>query len=360
MLPNQQSTIREYPVAMWLIAFSLLAGGGYSFYQSPGQWVVLAVTGVIALLILLLSSVLIVKADKSSGILTITHLSPIRRKIKSISIREITSIQVEQTLSGSDNGASSTYRIVVTLKGGEIVPFRSYYSSGFAAKGEKARKLRDFLGVGGEDQREGNISATLSGMAQQAYQETVNLFASSPAEERLVKGVRWQVRKVTHHGTSITRILSTDFKWSGFLYLAQKGKNQNFTRTGPFASLMKTLFQQSIGIYGFTPEDTPNREFGETPATLDFRLDAHFMAFTNDPEQAPQLLSPLAVTSLAKWAERHPLKMLTAGDKPGQLVILFSPNGLYLGSLGSLSDEQLNQMAGLGAELLRAQEYSHP
>ncbi len=358
MLPNQQFTIREYPIALWLTAFALLAGGGYSFYQIPGQWVVLAATCVLALLILLLSSVLTVSADKLSGTVTISQFSPLRRQARIIPIQDIASIHVEQSSSSEDT--SSTYRIVVTLNGGEIIPFRSYYSSGFAAKGEKARKLRDFLGVGGEDQRQGNISDTFSGMAQQAYRETVALFADSPSEERLVKGARWLVQNVTHHGTSITRIRSDEFKWPGFLYLAQKGNNQHFAKSGPFAALMKSLFQQSIGIYGFTPEDTPNREFGETLVSLDPRLDAHFTAFTSDPERAPRLLNLQATTSLVEWAERHPIKMLTAGDKPGQLVILFSPNGLFLGSLGALDDDQINQMAGLGTELIRAQEYTRP
>ena len=119
-MPNQQITIREYPVAMWLIAIALLAGGGYSIYQTPGKWIVLAITGIIALLILLLTSMLVVNADKSSGTLTISHISPIRRKVRNIPIREIASIYVEQTTSGSDNGPSTTYRIVVALNDGEI------------------------------------------------------------------------------------------------------------------------------------------------------------------------------------------------------------------------------------------------
>jgi len=360
MEPNQRLTIREYPITMWLIATALLVGGGYSIYQTPGNWVVLTITGMIALLILILSSVLTVTADASSGMLTISHFSPARRKVRNIPIREVASVYVEQTTSGSDNGPSTTYRVVITLKNGEIVPFRSYYSSGFAAKGEKARKLRDYLDVGGEDQREGNVIEALSSIAQQAYRETTELFANSLAEERLFRGVRWQIQKVTHHGTSITRIRSDEFKWPGFLYLAQKGKNQSFAMTGPLAPLMKSLFQQSIGIYGFTPEDTPNREFGETLPSLDPRLDRHFMTFTSDPERAPQLLTPLVVTSLVEWAEHHPLQMLTSGDKPGQLVILFSPNGLYLGSLGSLDVDQLDHVANLGADLIRAQAYKTP
>ena len=359
MLSSQQLTIREYPIAMWLIAGALLAGGGYSFYQDPGSWVVLTITGLLALLILLLSSVLVVKVDTSSGTLTISHLSAIRRKVRNIPISEVASIYVEQTTNSGDNGSSTTYRVVVALRDGEIVPFRSYYSSGFTAKGEKARKLRDYLGVGGDDQREGNVIEALSSMAQKAYLETIDLFANSPVEEKLVRGARWQIQKVAHHGTCITRIRSDEFKMSGFLYLAQKGKNQNFARSGPFASLLKTLFQQSIGIYGFSPEDTPDQEFSEIPTSFEPRLDVHYVAFTNDPERAPKLIGQMAVTALVDWAEQHPLKMLTSGDNPGQLVILFSPNGLYLGSIGILKESQIAQLASLGTELLRANEYTN-
>ncbi|MBN2386212.1 MAG: PH domain-containing protein [Anaerolineales bacterium] len=355
MNTNEKYIYREYPTALWFFSGVVLATGGYLYVKNPDQWVILVVSVTIGLLILLLASILIVQADKSTGLLTITSRSLLRRKVTEIPIREITAVRVEQSRGQDDDGRRQTsYRIAVDLASGESVPFRSYYSSGFSAKAEEAQELRTFLGVSGEDQGAGNVLDALSSMAVQAQERARQELESTPTEERLIKGIRFKVQRANIGSAEITRLFTTEVTYpQGFLYLAQTAKGQS-TGKGLLASVSKTLFQQSIGIYGFGEADTPNREFGEVLSPLEPSLETHFMAYCSDPEIARGYLTPSVSRPLAAWGEGHPLKTVNFVSNANQLIVLFSPRGLYLAVMGSPASQALDQIAALGADLVQA------
>ena len=58
---------------------------------------------------------------------------------------------------------------------------------------------------------------------------------------------------------------------------------------------------------------------------------------------------------LADWAGRYPLKQFQKGSRFSQLVILFSPNGVYLTTLNLLQPDQVNELAALGVALVKSQ-----
>ena len=55
---------------------------------------------------------------------------------------------------------------------------------------------------------------------------------------------------------------------------------------------------------------------------------------------------------LAAWVQSHPL---VKNNRSDELAILFSPEGLYLATMGLTNPEFLDDVAKLGAELIKAQ-----
>jgi hypothetical protein len=152
----------------------------------------------------------------------------------------------------------------------------------------------------------------------------------------------------------VTRWYSPDFKTTGgFLFLAQKVAGQS--SGGFMAAIGKALFQQSISMYGFKGDDVPNLAQAEMLASISPQLDTHFMAFTNIQTEAHQILNPWLQRPLAEWGNRYPLKQFQSKGGISQLVVLFSPNGVYLATMGVLQPEQVEELTALGVEMVKTQ-----
>ena len=57
---------------------------------------------------------------------------------------------------------------------------------------------------------------------------------------------------------------------------------------------------------------------------------AYFVSLTSDQASARSCSIPWVVTPLIEWAERNPLKAAQSAEAAGQLVVLFSPQGVCL------------------------------
>jgi hypothetical protein len=75
------------------------------------------------------------------------------------------------------------------------------------------------------------------------------------------------------------------------------------------------------------------------------------MAFTSDPAGARQILNPWVERPLADWAQKYPLKQ----GNTNQLAVIFSPQGVYLATMGLVNPEFLQELTALGVELVKAQ-----
>lgn len=94
-----------------------------------------------------------------------------------------------------------------------------------------------------------------------------------------------------------------------------------------------------------------------TLAPLEPALERHFIAYTNSPSSAHQLLNSRAAALLADWAARYPVKRLSGGSGSGQLMTLFGPNGVYLATLNLLQPSQAHELTSLGVELIESQSF---
>jgi hypothetical protein len=52
---------------------------------------------------------------------------------------------------------------------------------------------------------------------------------------------------------------------------------------------------------------------------------------------------------------RYPLKQIQKPGLFGQLVVLFSPRGTYIASLGTMIPEAVEELTNLGIELIKTQ-----
>jgi hypothetical protein len=116
-------------------------------------------------------------------------------------------------------------------------------------------------------------------------------------------------------------------------------------------------YRAMLAMYGFAPDDTPGLDTAQPAAPSDPQLDQYFMTLTNDPYTARQLLTPWGVSPLVQWAEQHPMAQVQVArpDRPAQLVVLFSPQGVYVACLAAASPEHIDALTQLGVELVRAQ-----
>jgi hypothetical protein len=348
-MDNQHTTLtlREYPIVQWIVGGILVSTAIFVYLSAPeGSIFLPTIDGLVGLGFLLVPTVLTVTADLGDQTLTLHYQAPFRGSEKQVRIPDIVAIRLE-TSHDSDSG--STYRLVIDCVGGQVIPFRSYYSSGRTGKLKKVERLRAFLGlVDLAGPQPAMPTVDMLGMGEPARTGSSEL-------EQIKDGIHWKLQTISHAGSTITRCFSPDFKCpSGFLFLAQKATGQKTIAGKMVDGISKFLFQQSLRLYGFEPEDLPGLESADVLAPLDSRLEPCFMAFTSDSAAARQIMNPWVSTPLAEWADRSPLKGLQVQGYFGQLVVLFSPQGVYVANLGAMTPDAMEELTDLGVSLVKA------
>lgn len=331
--------IRDVPIFQWVFGI-LFAGVGFLVINQGGPQVFGGIFAAVGVGFLLFSSILTITADRMTRTLKLDYRSALRHTLKQTPFDEIAGINVERNANSRKGGF--TYRLTLLRKDGQVIPFRSSSSSGWKGKERRAGQLREFLGI----QDSNSIPAGI-----------LPAELSRAAEIHETNGVHWQIQPMYTAGSSAptgARWHSPDFKTPGiFLFVAQKAEGQS--SQGFLASLGSMFIRQALSFHGFSPEDTPGLEQAVTLAPLEPELDRHFMAYTNSPSSAHQLLNSRITAQLAGWAARYPLKQLQRGSGNGQLMTLFGPNGVYLATLNLLQPEQANELVSLGVELIKSQ-----
>ena len=350
---------RDYPILGWLFG---LSAAGYSVYylifNFASPFKINAIVGLaVGLLLLIFGYGLTITADRQTRTLTLDYRSLLLHSVKEIRFDDIATIRIDSRISHNSRrgNRTTTYCIRAELKNGEVVPFRSYYSGGFFGKQKTVDGLRKFMGLpetldaspAGLLRAAPQIGAAIAKAQQQAL-------TGANAEMRATNGVNWQLQPIGIGATPATRWYSPDFKTrGGFLFLAQKVAGQS--SGGFMASLGNALFKQTIGLYGFTGPEMPNFAQASALSSPPPLIDAHFATFTSDQTEARQILTPWVQNPLAEWGQRYPLKQLQMGARFSQLVVMFCPGGVYLATLGVLKPDQVEELANLGVELVKAQ-----
>jgi len=346
---NNTLTIREYPLGAWGIGVLMFAIAGFTAVGASGDWSITLIAGAAGLLFIIFGTILVVKADRTSGTLMIFRMGLLRRYVREIPIADVAAVHLE-----TSGGSSSTYRIVVITKDNETIPFRTVYTSGTITKEAKAKKLREFLGVGGVDMSLGGMLQQATSMAQQVFQEKQEAMTGPEDEEHITEGVHWKTQTVAFGGTAVTRWFSPDQQCpGGFVFLAQKVVGQISAAGGLLGGMSKLFYQEVIGMYGFGSEETPSLDSAVLLASFDPQLDPHFSVFTSDPQAARQYLA-WSVSPLVDWATRYPLKqMQSARELFGQLIVMICPSGTYVASMGNMIPEAVQELTNLGVALVK-------
>ena len=347
---NSTLTIREYPLGEWGIGLLMFAVAGFTAVGASGDWSITLIAGAAGLLFIVFGTILVVQADRVNGKLTIHRTALLRRYVREIPIANIAAVQLE-----ASRGSLSTYRIVVITKGNETIPFRAVYTSGTITKEAKAKKLREFLGVGGVDMSLGGMLNQATSMAQQIFQEKQEALTGPEAlTEHVTDGVHWKTQTIAFGGTAVTRWFSPNQQCpGGFVFLAQKVDGQASAAGGLLGGMDKLFYHEIIRMYGFGNEETPALDSAMLLASFDPQLDPHFSLFTSDPQAARQYLA-WSVAPLVDWASRYPLKqMQPTRELLGQLIVMICPRGTYVASMGNMIPEAVQELTNLGVALVR-------
>ena len=338
---DNQLVLRDRPIALWIVAVVFFFGSAVGVLS--GLWFALIPMGLSVIGGLFLST-LTITADRNTRLLTLDYRSVLRPKTIDIPLTQIESITVQRSRSSE---GSDTYRVAVVQTDGEVIPLRSYYSSGRKSKERVAEQLRQFIGVGGSSPTAFGIGELLGGRAKVT-------FADSDVEEQETDGVRWTIQQQSQGVGMLLRWFSPTFQTTdSFLLLTQKAEGQDAWGKGILGNISEMIYKQVLGLYGFSAADTPNLQKAELVTDLDKRLTPHFFALTPDEANARRLLNVWASLPIARWADRYPLKKVT-GAGVGQLAVLFSPQGVYLVLLDEDAEARRDELIALGVEVVGA------
>ncbi len=350
---SNQLVLRDHPFVMWAIGISMLGACGYFLLTGPEERLLPLISGILGLLIFGFSPIVTVRADRSTGVLSIERRSLLRNSKREIPFSEIQSIQVEHSTSyDSDTGShSNVYRVVIQTSQQEIIPLRSGYSSGLKAKEAKAQKLSTFLGVGMGVPTPYDPRSFISGLTGKQFIIAQDAPGGNASPEQVTDGIHWSQETTEMGGAAVARWFSPDFSWEGnFLFLIQKMQGQSLPG-GLLSMMSKTIFRASLSLFGFGGDLTPGLEHAEVMAPLDPKIEPFYLAFTSDPIAARRLLNSWAEIALANWAQKHPFQQRNTT----QMAVLFSPAGLFVAASGSVSPDDIEELITLGVELAKTQ-----
>jgi hypothetical protein len=344
---STQLTLRDYPIFLWLFGLAFFIPTIFIFFMS-GREPLILIFSLIGLAMLLLPSVNTITLDRSVGTATLRSQNLLRNKVQEIPLREIANFEIQSSRSSSDS--STTFRIAVVKTSGERIPLSGMYSSGYNSKAKKARKLCEFLGLPGWEDGLGNFLQTAI-QAQAAATRRDNVQSGTTS------GIAWRFETLSAGGQPVTRWVSQDYAWPGnFLLLAQKPKGSpSILGGGLLGSVAQMIFQQIIGIYGFTPGDTPGIETSGSMKPGEPRLEQDYAILTSDSYGARIILNGWCIPPLERWARQHPMRTVSSGNQAGQLVALFSAQGTILAVLGNATREVMDEMISLGVDLIKSQ-----
>jgi hypothetical protein len=364
-MESERLTFRDFPFGQWIAGLGIIAAAVFFFTRGIGSANYMALLlAVVGFLLLFLPTALTITADKSTSIFTLRYGLFIPRSVKVIPFAEIKTIHVDaqtsrrHTKQGGNSRRVTSYRLHVVKKDGSVIPFRAYYSDDFFVKDQRAKKLRAFIGL--EDAFDETPMGILSGgpkIAQPVLARQQEALTGDKDQIHDTNGVKWQLQTLALGATPVTRWYSQDFNTPGtFLYVNQKVQGQKtLYGDGLMASLGKTIFKQVFSMFGFSGNDIPDVEQANIFGPLDPALESNFSAFTDEPNSAKQLLNPWVQIPLAQWAQKYPLKQAQSKARFGQISIMYCPTGTYIATLGALNPDQVDELAALGAELVKAQ-----
>lgn len=355
-MSEREILVRDVPVGLWVFGL-IFFGAGILIPSLIGAPIYVgAIFALIGLVILLLVPAVYVEIDQGRRVLVIRKIGVLQRSEQEIPVHKIASVYVDQRVSNDDDGTSYTYRVVIGLDDGTEVPLRKSSSSGRKKKVVWADAIREAVGVGGQDESPISLGEAVA-MAftldpVDGQEESTGISAG----EQETDGVRWQLETLrwaaSDQNSLIYRWQSDSYKTPDyFTYLAQRMEG-----VGEQKLLMnlagKALFKQSLRMFGFDHTHTPGLERAELVTEADQRLLDNYLIYSSSPNQVRGLLNPWAVMPLVRWADRY--KLERGKGEVNQLTVLISPMGVFVSALDELDAAEVDELVGLGVELVRS------
>jgi hypothetical protein len=354
---SSQLVFKDRPVLSWIIGILAFFAGVYIFISS-GSFLYAVPGLLIALMVLLvLGSVNTITADRIRRVLTVSSRSLFGNKQKEYSFSEIANFQVGVSKTYDTRSTfthqrhKTNYRIVMIKTNGEEVPLQKVFTSGYDDKARKAKALCAYLDLPGWEDKPTNLFQT-------AIQGQVALTSKpSMSQDGVTSGVTWKIEVHSVGGKQVTRWISTDYTCpENFVLISQKPASSAAVGSGGLlGSLVMMVYRQVLGLYGFLPGDTPGFDHARPVTTSDDRFNTVFYSLASEPNFGHSILNQWTLIPLQNWADRHPLKTINTNDQFGQLAVLFSPRGLHAAVLGTIPQDQIDELISLGVELVKAQ-----
>ncbi len=329
--------IRNIPWTLWATCGLFMVVGVLGFIYT--QWQFLFVTAGGLLLIVLLTTVTVLTADRGRGTVTLTSWTPLHgAQRREIALGDITKVEIEHT--GGSEGPVG--RAVLALASGEHVPVTDYYSLKAGQKLPSAQRLSDFLAVGRE-------AAVIDDVADGRQQ------TGSTA------GIDWRCETLLGaDGTPITRWQAAAGGCADgllVLYQVNPGLGRLPWHNELFGQLAKFGVKAILTEYQFDAVDVEAAGKALPLPDLDPCLQGRYLAFTAGGGGAPGWLSPARSQALADWATAHPTPAVRPDNTValGAGLLLAAPTGLWLVFVGATDDPAcVAEIAGLGAALATA------
>ena len=310
-------------------------------------------------MLLVLGSVNTITADRVRRLLTVSSRSVFINKEKEYPFSEIANFRVEASKTLDTRSTISrqrhniNYRVVMIKTNGDEIPLQNFFTSGYNDKARKGKALCEYLNLPGWEDKPTNLFQTAM-MGQVAMTSQPSM-----AQQSTTAGVSWSIEVHSVGGKQVTRWISTDFTCPGnFLLVSQKPTDSPVTIGGGggfLGSLVQLVYKQVLGIYGFLPGDTPGFDNAKPVTSSDDRFNQAFSTLSSEPNFGQSVLNEWTLIPLQNWPDRHPLKSINNNDEFGQLAVLLSPRGLQAAVLGTLPQEQMDELISLGVELVKAQ-----
>ena len=355
-MDEREMLVQDVPVGLWVVGLVFFGAGIFVPTVVGAPIFFGAIFALIGLAVLLLVPAVYVEFDRGRRLLVIRKIGVIQRSTQEIPVNKIASVYVDQRVSSGDNGTSYTYRVVLGLDDGTEVPLRKSSSSGRKKKVAWADAIREAVGVGGMDESPVSLGEAVAMAFTLEPVDGQEENTGIPPGEQETDGVLWQLETLrwaaSDQNALIHRWQSTSFETpDSFTYLTQRMEG-----AGQQKLLMnlagKALFKQSLRMFGFDEFYTPGLGQAKIIEEADQRLLDNYLIYSSNPEQANRLFNPWVVMPLVRWADRYALTREKGAFN--QLTVLISPLGVFVSALGDLDAAEVDELVGLGIELVRS------
>lgn len=355
---SNQLVFKDHPIGSWIIGIFALIIGVFIAVSSGSIFLALPSLLIVLVVLLVLGFTNTITADRIRRVLTVSRRGVFGTKTKEYRFDEISNFEVEASRTHTTSRRRATnYRLVMLKSTGEKVPLQNIFTSSYDDKARKAKALSEFLQLPGWQDKPANLfQAAMQG-------QVVATAMPALSKEGTTSGVNWKVEVHSVGGNPVTRWISADFATQDeFVLISQKPAGSSAVNSGGglLGSLVMMAYRQVLGLYGFLPSDTPGIDNPATLNTNDPQFNQNFYALASDASLGQSFLNHWTIIPLKNWAERHPLKTVNTSDQFGQLAVLYSPRGVQAAVLGSLPDEQFEELVNIGVDLVKSQGGGKP